>query len=123
LRERLLERLAKAGLVEKREDTVLGFIPRTTWPEGDPAAEDDVRQRLQSALVSGQTPTERTLVLIALLQVTELLPKVVTAEDKRALKARAEQLTEGDWAAKAVKDAIEEVAAVMLITVTAAAAV
>jgi len=123
LRERLLERLAKAGLVEKQKDTVLGFIPRTTWPADDPAAEDDVRQRLQSALVSGLTPTERTLVLIALLQVTELLPKVVTTEDKRALKARAKQLTEGDWAAKAIKDAIDEVSAVTMMTITAAAAV
>ena len=118
LRERLLERLAKAGVVKEQEGTVLGFIPRTTWPAGDRAAEDDVRERLQSALVSGVTPTERTLVLIALLQVTGLLPKVVTTDDKRALKARAKQLTEGDWAAKAVKDAIDDVTAA---TVAAAA--
>ena len=111
LRERLLERLAKAGMLKRQQGTMLGFIPRTTWPAGDRAAEDDVRQRLQSTLVVGLTPTERTVTLIALLQVTGLLPKVVTTEDKRALKARAKQLTEGDWAAKAVKDAIDEVAA------------
>jgi HAMP domain-containing protein len=111
LRERLLERLAKTGVLKQQEGTVLGFIPRTTWPAGDHAAEDEVRRRLQSALVLGLTPTERTLVLIALLQVTGLLLKVVTTEDKRALKARAKQLSEGDWAAKAVKDAIDEVAA------------
>ena len=121
LRERLLERLAKAGVVKQQEGTVLGFIPRTTWPAGDLAAEDDVRERLQSALVSGVTPTERTLVLIALLQVTGLLPKVVTTEDKRALKARAKQLTEGDWAAKAVKDAIDEVTAATVAVAAGAA--
>ncbi len=49
---------------------MLGFIPRTTWPAGDQTPEDEVRQRLQSALVSGLTPTERTVALIALLQVT-----------------------------------------------------
>ena len=95
-------------MLEQREGMVLGFIPRTTWPAGDHAAEDEVRQRLQSTLVSGLTPTERTLVLTALLHVTGLLPKVVTAEDKRALKARAKLLTEGDFVAKAVKDAINE---------------
>ena len=121
LRERLLERLAKAGVLKQQEGTVLGFIPRTTWPAGDLAAEDDVRERLQSALVSGVTPTERTLVLIALLQVTGLLPKVVTTEDKRALKARAKQLTNGDWAAKAVKDAIDEVTAATVAVVAASA--
>ena len=122
LRERLLERLAKAGVLTRQEGTVLGFIPRTTWPAGDRAPMDELRQRLQSSLVSGLTPTERTLVLIALLQVTGLLPKVVTTEDKRALKARAKQLTEGDWAAKAVKDAIDEVTAATVAVVASAGA-
>jgi hypothetical protein len=111
VRDRLLERLAAAGLLVRTEGTVLGFIPRTTWPAGDPAAEDDVRRRLQSALVGGETPAERTVTLIALLQVTGLLTKVVTTEDKKAVKAQAKKLTDGDWAAKAVKDAIDEAAA------------
>ena len=123
LRERLLERLAKAGMVKPQQGTMLGFIPRTTWPAGDRAAEDDVRQRLQSTLVVGLTPTERTVTLIALLQVTGLLPKVVTTEDKRALKARAKQLTEGDWAAKAVKDAIDEVTAATVAVAAGAAGI
>ena len=42
-------------------------------------------------------------------------------EDKRALKARAKKLAEGDWAAKAVKDAIAEMTAVM-VAVSAGAA-
>ena len=32
LRERLLDRLARSGAVTRQEGTVLGFIPRTTWP-------------------------------------------------------------------------------------------
>jgi hypothetical protein len=75
LRERLLERLAKASVLNPQQATVLGFIPRTTWPAGDLMPIDEVRQRLQSSLVSGLTPTERTLALIALLQVTGLLPR------------------------------------------------
>ena len=118
VRERLQDRLVASGALVRTEGTVLGFIPRTTWPAGDPAAEDDVRRRLQGALVEGTTPTERTVALVALLQVTGLLPKVVTTEDKRALKARAKQLTEGDWAAKAVKDAIEEAAAATVAAAT-----
>ena len=110
VRDRLLDRLAAAGMLVRSEGTVLGFIPRTTWPAGDPAAEDDVRRRLQSALIGGATPTEWTVALIALLQVTGLLVKVVSTEDKKALKARVKELTEGDWAAKAVKDAIDEAA-------------
>jgi hypothetical protein len=79
--------------------------PRPAGPSGE------VRRRLQSALVGGEIPAERTVALIALLRVTGLLPKVVTTEDKKALRARAKQMTEGDWAAKAVKEAIGEAAA------------
>ena len=118
VRERLQDRLLAAGALQRVDGTVLGFIPRTTWPAGDPAAEDDVRRRLQGALVEGTTPSERTVALVALLQVTGLLPKVVTADDKRAVKTRARELTEGDWAAKAVKDAIEEAAAASVAAAT-----
>ena len=122
VRERLLDRLAAAGAILRPEVTILGFIPRTTWPAGDPEGEEDVRRRLQAALVEGTTPTERTVALIALLQVTGLLTKVVTTDDKRALKAKAKELTSGDWAAKAVKDAIEEAAAATMAATGAAAA-
>ena len=54
VRDRLLERLAAAGMLVRTEGTVLGFIPRTTWPAGDPAPEDQIRRRLQGALVGGR---------------------------------------------------------------------
>ena len=120
VRDRLLDRLAAAGMLVRSEGTVLGFIPRTTWPAGDLAAENDVRRRLQSALVGRVTPTEGTVALIALLQVTGLLVKVVSTEDKKALKDRVKELTDGDWAAKAVKDAIDEAAAATAAGVAAA---
>jgi len=123
VRDRLLDRLAAAGMLVPTDRTVLGFIPRTTWPAADPAPEDEVRRRLQGALVGGETAAERTVALIALLEVTGLLPKVVTAEDKKAVKARAKELAEGDWAAKAVKDAIEEAAAATGAAVAATAVV
>ena len=63
-----------------------------------------VRERLLDRLAATGA------LVIALLQVTGLLPQVVTAEDKRALKAKAKELTSGDWAAQAVKDAIQEAA-------------
>lgn len=122
LRERLLARLAAAGVLVEQPDTVLGFIPRTTWPTADAHPEDDLGARLQSALVGGATPTERTVALIALLHVTGLLSKVVHTEDKRALRRRAKELAEGDWAAQAVKDAIQEVMAAAAGGVVAASA-
>ena len=121
LRDRLLERLAKSGAITRQEGTVLGFIPRTTWPAQGSAAEDDVRARLRGALVDGTIPTERTVTLVALLQVTGLVTKVLPEADKKLIKGRAKTLTEGDWAAKAVKDAIDEVAAATTAAVAGAA--
>jgi Golgi phosphoprotein 3 (GPP34) len=111
LERRLLERLAAAGVLRLERDTVLGLFPGRTWPASDTSPEEGVRERLHTALIAGLTPTERTVALIGLLEATGLLTKVVPSEDRRSLRRRAKELTEGDWAARAVKQAIEEVAA------------
>ncbi len=107
---RLLTRMARTGLVSEQRSKVLGLFPTTQWPAADRTAEDGVRQRLHAALIAGTTPSERTVTLIALLAATDLLVKVVPTDDKRALRKRARELSEGDWAAAAVKAAIDEVA-------------
>lgn len=111
LRDRLAERLTRAGALRRVEEKVLGLFPWTTWPAGDREPEDEVRRRLHGALVAGTTPAERTVVLVALLRVTNLLPKVLPDQDRRLVTARAKELSEGDWVAKAVKQALDEVAA------------
>ena len=50
------------------------------------------------------------------------MTKVLPGADKKLVKSRAKALTEGDWAAKAVKDAIDEVAAATPPPLTASAA-
>jgi hypothetical protein len=105
---RLLSRLATARVVVEEHRTVLGFIPRTTYPTQDPGPEEEIRQRLQMALVDGTTPTERTAALAALLHAVGQLTKVVTTQDKKIVTERAKALTEGYWPAKAVKDAISD---------------
>lgn len=117
LRDRRLARLVSQGVLTEERSKVLGL---RSHPTVDPEPEHEVRGRLRSALVDGLTPTERTVALIALLEATGILTKVVVTENKKALKARAKQLSDGDWAAKAVKDAIAEMTAVM-VAVTASA--
>jgi len=109
LRGRLLHRLTDAGVLTPRHGTIIGFIPRTTWPARDAGPETEVRRRLRSALVDGLTPSERTTALIGLLLATGHLTKVVDADDHRTVKARAKVLSEGDWAPRAVRQAINEV--------------
>ena len=108
LERRLLERLESRGVLRLEQGKVLGVLPRQIWPTRDAGPEEDVRQQLHTALITGLTPTERSVALIGLLQATGLLTKVVLTEDKKSLRRRARELSEGDWAAKAVKAAINE---------------
>ena len=114
LLDRLAGGLVAAGALGEERSKVLGL---RRWPTADPGPEQEVMARLQSSLVGDATPTERTVALIALLQSTGQLTKVVSTgdnrADKKALQAKAKALTEGDWAAAAVKQAIDEVYAMI----------
>ena len=105
VRDRRLARLIQGGVLTEQRTELLGL---RRYPTRDPRPEQEVRVRLRSALVNGLTPTERTVALIALLSASRILPKIFPAEDKKLIKTRAKRLSEGDWAAKAVRDAITE---------------
>jgi Golgi phosphoprotein 3 GPP34 len=127
LRDQLLTRLDERGVLQAAEGKVLGLFPVTRWPAKDARHEAAVRSRLESVLKVGATPDERTSALIALLSALNVVPKVVTdAVDKRALKQRAKEIAESDWAADAVKKAVTEMQAAVtaaIVASTTAAAV
>lgn len=118
LRDRRLARLVEQGVLTEERSKVLGL---RSHPTVDAGPEREVRARLWSALVDGLTPTERTVALIALLEATGILTKVVVTDDKKTVRRRAKELSDGDWAAKAVKDAIAEMMAVMAVAASAGA--
>lgn len=126
LRARLLERLEERGIVERREDRVLGLFPRTRWPAADTQHEDAVRARLHDVLVVGLSPDERTAALTALLLAVDKAHTVLPGLDgraRRAVKARAKAVAEGAWAADAVRSAVAAMqAAVAAGTVAATTA-
>ena len=112
LRKKLLERLTVAGVLSQQQGHALGIFPLTRYPSLDSTAEAEVRARLRSALVDGLTPTERTVALIGLLYATGHLHRAVPGEDKKLVKQRAKALADGDWAARAVKQIIDDIHAV-----------
>ena len=124
-RDQLLDRLRERGIVEPREDRVLGLIPRRRWPSVDSTHEAGVRRELGDVLLRGVTPTERTAALVSVLSALDLAHKVVDREGvpARDVKKRAKDVAEGDWAAKAVRDSIAAaqaaVAAAMVATTAA----
>ena len=119
-RDALAERLAARGVLERHDDRVLGLFPRTRWPAVDSGREQEVRRLLTAVLVQGVEPDERTGALVALLSAIDKQHLVVEHEGLSAgeVRKRAKQIAKGDWAAKAVRDAI--VAATAAITAVAA---
>ncbi|MEO9322880.1 GPP34 family phosphoprotein [Nocardioides sp. C4-1] len=109
LDDTLARRLADRGILEREDSRVLGIFSRTRWPAADTTREAVVRRALTAALAHGEEPDPHTRGLVALLHAVDQAHKVVDVDgvSKRDVKRRAKELAEGDWASKAVRDAIQ----------------
>lgn len=122
LPELLGERLAQRGILERRDDKLLGLFARTRWPARDVSHEEDVRGRLTAVLCAGADPDPRTGALVALLYAVDRAHKTVPHEGLSGgqVRKRAKQVSEGQWAAVAVKRAIDAITAATTAAVVAA---
>ncbi|MGN6131900.1 MAG: GOLPH3/VPS74 family protein [Nocardioidaceae bacterium] len=120
LRPALYARLTDRGVLRLQETRVLGLFPLRRWPAVRTDQETAVRAQVAQVLVQGTTPDQRTAALVALLHALKVEHKVVDPRQygvgKRDLRARADQIARGDWAADAVRQAVDD----MLAAVTAA---
>ena len=141
LRARVLARLAQRGDVEARTATVWGLVPVRRWPPS-PSARHDLHARLAALLTAppstaattgaartgadaGGGPPQREAALVALLHAVDAVPKLFAATtglSRRELKQRAGALSEGDWAAAAVRRAVRDVQVATTAAITAATA-
>lgn len=116
----VLDRLAAEGVFEVRRTTWLGVVPRTEWV---PGPRWDVRtavvERVRAALAGTGPVDARTAAAVSLLLAVNALPKVAPPGlDRRALKARAKEISDSQWAATAVKKAVEEMYAAVMVATT-----
>jgi hypothetical protein len=123
LRRKLADRLVEAGVLRREKRKVLGLFPAERLPAQDSTHEATVRERIRAAL-AGARPDERTAALISLLSALNAVTTVVAVPDKRAANRRANEIAKGQWAAAAVRKAIETVyaatAAAAAVATTAA---
>jgi hypothetical protein len=126
LRTVLYQRLTGSGVLRAEHGRVLGIFPTHTWPAQDGQYEAGVRQLITQALVQGAVPDERLAALIALLHALRCEDKAVDPQQngvsKKQLRARAEEIADGDWASEAVRKAIEQMVAAVIAATTAATA-
>src|SRR5215469_14240869 len=127
LRRTLYQRLADRGVVRAEKSRILGVFPVRRWPAQDASDEAEVRRLMTQALVQQVAPDARTAALIALVHAVGCVDKVVDAREhglsKRQLRARAKKIAEGNWASAAVRKAIEDMMAAVIVTITNAGAV
>jgi hypothetical protein len=124
LRAALYDRLVAEGILRAEESKVLGVIPVHRWPAEQAEHEASVRTQVTQVLVQGTTPEPRTAALIALLHALKSEHRIVSPKEhglsKRELAARAKQVADGDWAAAAVRQAIDDMMAAVIAASTAA---
>ncbi len=121
LQDTLAERLVQRGILERRDQKILGLFPRKTWPTVDAGHEQEVRRALTASLVQGLDPDPRTGALIAMLSAIDRAHKVVDHDgmSARDVRKRAKEISEGAWAAKAVRDSIAAATAAITTAVVA----
>ena len=119
-RRDLLAGLVEAGILTEERHRVLGILPRSRHPLAEPAARDEPLGRLRAAVLDGATPEPRTAALAGMVSAAGLDRAVFPDADRRAVRRRLKEIAEGDWAAKAVRQAIAAVRAATLAAVTAA---
>ncbi|MFJ7078668.1 GPP34 family phosphoprotein [Streptomyces sp. NPDC098781] len=114
--------LVEKGLVREEKKKVLGLFPVRRYPEADGSAEAGVRQRLDAVVLRGAAPDERTASLVALLHGAKLHRLAFPDADAREVRTAMESISNGQWSAKAVRDAVraaeEALAVIVAVTVT-----
>ncbi|GAA2749209.1 GOLPH3/VPS74 family protein [Amnibacterium kyonggiense] len=125
LKDRLADRLAAHGVLDRQDDRVLGLFPRTRWPARSFTEEAAVRARLRDVVVLGAAPDERTAALAGILQALgRLAPTLgLRGAEAREAKRRVAALAEGDWASKVVRDAVQAAIVAASTAATTAATV
>jgi hypothetical protein len=116
-----LERLVERGLVRRERSRLLGVLPVTIWPPVDAGPRAELRGRVAAVLLDGAQPDQHLTMLISLVHAVKAEHKIVDGA-RRKLRARAAEVTEGEWVGKAVRKAIQAVEAGVAAALAGAAA-
>ncbi|MFN8080089.1 MAG: GPP34 family phosphoprotein [Kineosporiaceae bacterium] len=121
LRQSLLQDLMQKSRLTEEKGTILGFIPTTSWPQGQRRdVENALVARVREVVVAEQQPDARTAALVSLLSAVDALPKIFPDENKKALRHRGKQVSESDLAGTAVHEALQAIQAAMTVAMTVA---
>lgn len=116
LADRLLAGLTDRGIVHRGEGQAPGIMPVARWSDEDSDHEQHLVRQMECVLVEGAQPDQRTGALISLLTAIDGVPTVAGA-DREQVATRAKKIAEGYWGSEATRKAVEEITAVVMLTV------
>lgn len=125
LTDQVLDGLVARGVLRREETRVLLLFPRTRFPAPDgvqPQAETDARARMARAITEDGPVDPRTGALCALVKAVGYDRKVFADLPRAVVRKRLKAISKGDWAAAAVRKAIEQVQAAITVAIIVPAA-
>ena len=111
-------------LVDRRPTKIFFFFKRTYYPALDQSMRNKLITSLDNAIFTNATDIdEQTAILIALLKEGSMLRMFFNKKKLATRKKRIEQITQGNFASKAAKKAIEAANAAMVAVIAASTTV
>lgn len=117
MRAAVFERVIDRGWVREDRRKILGIFPSKIWPPVDESHERGVRRDLEQVLVDGLDPNPRTAALISLLSAVDAAAKAFPDADRKAIRKRAKDIAEEEWAGAAVRKAVDAINSAVFVAV------
>jgi len=116
------DRLVQAGVLEHVRDTVLAVFPFNRYQPGTGTIEADALRRLTAAVDTGHSGDARTGALASLIYILQMERVVFPDRRRRDVRAVLKTISQGSWASRATKQAVDAANAAVMSAVAAAVA-
>lgn len=117
MRAAVFERVIDRGWVREDRRKILGIFPSKIWPPVDESHERGVRRDLEQVFVDGLDPNPRTAAIISLLSAVDAAAKAFPDADRKAIRKRAKDIAEEEWAGAAVRKAVDAINSAVFVAV------
>ena len=109
IRERALQRLVDAGILEQRDDRFLWVFKSRRYPTLDGTAEREVKMRIMGVLFSDEIPAPHDVVLICLADACGIFTKILSKRQAEQASDRIAQVRRLDLIGQAMAQAIRDI--------------
>jgi hypothetical protein len=112
VRPRVLSHLVATGVLREEHSRVLWVFTRTLYPSAygvESPVKTETISRMRAAVGRAGPVDARTAALCSLVEAAGMEHTVFPLMDRRQLRARLEEISQGDWATAAVRKAIRDV--------------